>query len=131
MHTRRHSAAYTILALALAVLATPASAQQGSGATIKVDSGPHQGKYTFAAVKAGQSRKATASTTYEVDTRPDAILEPYQKAERAGKGMTGKASAKLLEKGSFAQLTFTGQTASGVKLEGSVDCRKVASEPLT
>ena len=40
--------------------------------------------------KAGASMKGTASTTYEIDTRPDAVLEPIQKAERANKGITGK-----------------------------------------
>jgi hypothetical protein len=70
--------------------------------------------------------KATSSVTYEIDTRPDAVLEPFQKAERAKKGTTGKAVTTLLQQGDSAMLTFTGQTATGVKLEGSVTCRKVA-----
>jgi len=70
--------------------------------------------------------KATSSVTYEIDTRPDAVLEPFQKAERANKGMTGKAVTTLMQKGDSAMLTFTGQTTTGVKLEGSVTCRKVA-----
>jgi hypothetical protein len=70
--------------------------------------------------------KATSSVTYEIDTRPDGVLEPFQKAERAKKGTTGKAVTTLLQKGDSAMLTFTGQTATGVKLEGSVTCRKVA-----
>ena len=33
--------------------------------------------------KAGASMKGTASTTYEIDTRPDAVLAPYPEG-RAG-----------------------------------------------
>ena len=33
-------------------------------------------------------KKGTSSVTYEIDTRPDTALEPFQKAERANKGMT-------------------------------------------
>ena len=39
--------------------------------------------------------------------------------------MTGKATTTLMEKDGNALLSFTGQTASGVKLEGSVTCKKV------
>lgn len=70
--------------------------------------------------------KAPSSVTYEIDTRPDAVLEPFQKAERANKGPTGKATTTLMEKGDSALLSFSGTTATGVKLEGSVTCRKVA-----
>ena len=69
--------------------------------------------------------KGMSSVTYEIDTRPDAVLEPLQKAERANKGMSGKATTSLMQKGDTAMLSFIGQTASGVKLEGSVTCRKV------
>ena len=68
----------------------------------------------------------TSSVTYEIDTRPDAVLEPFQKAERAHKGISGKATTTLMQKGDSALLSFSGQTATGVKLEGSVTCRKVA-----
>ena len=74
--------------------------------------------------KAGASMKGTASTTYEIDTRPDAVLEPYQKAERANKGMTGKAKTTLMTQGGNTLLSFTGETATGVKLEGEVTCRR-------
>jgi hypothetical protein len=70
-------------------------------------------------------KKGTSSVTYEIDTRPDASLEPYQRAERANKGITGKATTTLMEKDGNALLSFSGQTASGVKLEGSVTCKKV------
>ena len=49
--------------------------------------------------RAGASMKGTASTTYEIDTRPDAVLEPFQKAERANKGVTGKAKTQLMTQG--------------------------------
>ena len=75
--------------------------------------------------KAGVSMKGTASTTYEIDTRPDAVLEPYQKAERASKGVTGKAKTQLMTQGGNALLSFSGETATGVKLEGEITCRKV------
>jgi hypothetical protein len=75
--------------------------------------------------KPGESRKGASSVTYEIDTRPDAALEPYQKAERANKGITGKASTTLMQKGGAAMLTFSGVTATGVKLDGEVNCRKV------
>jgi hypothetical protein len=76
-------------------------------------------------IRPGQSLKSTSSVTYEIDTRPDSVLEPYQKAERANKGLSGKATTTLMEKGDSAMLSFSGETASGVKLEGSVTCRKV------
>jgi hypothetical protein len=77
--------------------------------------------------KAGVSMKGTASTTYEIDTRPDAVLEPYQKAERANRGMTGKAHTQLMTQGGNALLSFSGETATGVKLDGEITCRKVQS----
>jgi hypothetical protein len=69
--------------------------------------------------------KGPSSVTYEIDTRPDSSLKPFQKAERANKGMSGKATTTLMQKGDSALLSFTGTTASGVKLEGSVTCKKV------
>jgi hypothetical protein len=69
--------------------------------------------------------KGASSVTYEIDTRPDSVLEPFQRAERANKGISGKATTTLMEKDGLALLTFIGQTASGVKLEGSVTCKKV------
>jgi hypothetical protein len=77
--------------------------------------------------KAGASMKGTASTTYEIDTRPDTALKPYQKAERANKGRTGKAKTTLMTQGNNVLLTFSGETATGVKLDGEVTCRKVAA----
>jgi hypothetical protein len=75
--------------------------------------------------KPGEARKGASSVTYEVDTRPDAVLEPYQKAERANKGLTGKATTTLMQKGGAAMLNFSGVTATGVKIDGEVNCRKV------
>ena len=75
--------------------------------------------------KAGASMKGTASTTYEIDTRPDAVLEPFQKAERANKGVTGKAKTQLMTQGNTTMLSFSGETATGVKLTGEVTCRKM------
>ncbi|HET9864843.1 MAG TPA: hypothetical protein VFP37_15475 [Steroidobacteraceae bacterium] len=69
--------------------------------------------------------KGASSVTYEIDTRPDAALAPFQRAERANKGMSGKATTTLMEKGDTALLSFSGETVSGVKLEGSVTCKKV------
>jgi hypothetical protein len=82
----------------------------------------------LADVKPGQSRKNTASITYEIDSRPDAVLEPYQKAERANKGRTGKATTTLMEKAGTVMLSFSGETATGVKLDGEVNCRRVESQ---
>jgi hypothetical protein len=72
-----------------------------------------------------RSGKATSSVTYEIDTRPDTVLEPFQKAERAHKGISGKATTTLMQKGDSAMLSFSGETTTGVKLEGSVTCRRV------
>ena len=69
--------------------------------------------------------KGTSSVTYEIDTRPDSVLEPFQKAERANKGMSGKATTTLMQKGDSALLSFSGETARGIKLDGSVTCRKM------
>jgi hypothetical protein len=79
-------------------------------------------------VKAGAARKSTTSVTYEIDTRPDAVLEPFQKAERANKGMTGKVTTTLTQQAASAMLTFSGETQSGVKMSGEITCRKVATE---
>ena len=66
-----------------------------------------------------------SSVTYEIDTRPDATLEPFQKAERANKGISGKVSTTITPKGDGAVLGFSGQTSSGTKLEGTLTCKKV------
>jgi hypothetical protein len=75
--------------------------------------------------KAGASMKGTASTTYEIDTRPDAVLEPIQKAERAQRGTTGKAKTQLMTQGNNTLLSFAGETSTGVKLEGEITCRRM------
>ena len=77
--------------------------------------------------KRAAGAKGMSSTTYEIDTRPDSALKPFQKAERANKGQTGKATTTLMTQGNNVLLNFSGETASGVKLEGEVTCRKVAS----
>jgi hypothetical protein len=77
--------------------------------------------------KRAAGAKGMSSTTYEIDTRPDSALKPFQKAERANKGQTGKAKTTLMTQGNNVLLSFSGETASGVKLEGEVTCRKVAS----
>lgn len=77
--------------------------------------------------KRAAGAKGMSSTTYEIDTRPDTALKPYQKAERANKGQTGKAKTTLMTQGNNVLLSFSGETASGVKLEGEVTCRKIAS----
>ena len=76
-------------------------------------------------LKPGEVRKGASSVTYEIDTRPDATLEPYQKAERANKGLSGKATTTLMQKAGNAMLSFSGETVTGVKLEGEVTCRRV------
>jgi hypothetical protein len=78
--------------------------------------------------KPGEPRKGASSVTYEIDTRPDSVLEPYQKAERANKGMTGKATTTLMQKAGSALISISGETATGVKIEGEVNCRKVDSQ---
>jgi len=72
-----------------------------------------------------QGGKAMSSTTYEIDTRPDSSLEPLKRAERANKGMTGKATTTLMTQGNNTLLSFAGETAMGVKVSGDVTCRKV------
>lgn len=69
--------------------------------------------------------KGTASTTYEIDTRPDAALEPFQKAERANKGVTGKVKTQLMTQGASTLLSFSGATSTGVKLDGEITCRRM------
>ena len=78
-----------------------------------------------AEVKQGAGRASTASTTYEIDTRPDAALEAFQRAERANRGVTGKATTTLMTQGNNVLVSFTGETAMGVKMSGEVTCRKV------
>jgi hypothetical protein len=71
------------------------------------------------------SGKGQSSVTYEIDTRPDSVLEPFQKAERANKGMTGKVTTTLMTKNDNTLISFTGKTASGIQLEGSLTCKRV------
>jgi hypothetical protein len=78
-----------------------------------------------AEVKQGAARAGTASTTYEIDTRPDSVLEPFQRAERANRGISGKATTTLMTQGNNVLVSFSGETAMGVKLAGEVTCRKV------
>jgi len=85
----------------------------------------HANEIQIVLVIAEHSGGAPSSVTYEIDTRPDAALEPFQKAERANKGMTGKASTTLMQKADSTLISFSGQTASGIKLEGSLTCRKI------
>ena len=77
---------------------------------------------------AGGMKNGVASLTYEIDTRPDASLDATKRAERANKGTTGKATTMLMERGNTVLLSFSGETAGGIKLEGEVNCRKVESE---
>jgi hypothetical protein len=78
-----------------------------------------------AEVTQGAARASTASTTYEIDTRPDSVLEPFQRAERANKGTTGKATTTLMTQGNNVLVTFSGETAMGVKMSGEITCSKV------
>ena len=87
----------------------------------------HANEIQIVLVVADKKAGATSSTTYEIDTRPDAALKPYQKAERANKGKTGTAKTTLMTQGGNVLLNFSGETATGVKLEGEVTCRKVAA----
>ena len=87
-----------------------------------------QAELEVADVKPKQGRKNTTSTTYAIDTRPDSALARYQREARAGKGTSGKVTAKLTQKDNTAQLEFSGETATGVKLAGKVECRKVDRE---
>src|SRR5262245_29490270 len=89
----------------------------------------HANEIQVVLVVATKSGGKTTSVTYEIDTRPDAALEPFQRAERAHKGMSGKATTTLMQQGANAMLTFTGETATGVKLSGEVTCRKVTGDP--
>lgn len=174
---RRFARVFGAVGVALGlVLAVPAASQTvGSGASITLKSGPHQGRYDFAPteacvlaafgkkplglsvvmsskdsslsidvpnldekhaseiqivlvvaeVKQGASRKGTSSVTYEIDTRPDAVLEAFQRAERANRGTTGKATTTLMTQGSNILLSFSGETMQGIKVEGEITCRKV------
>ncbi len=81
--------------------------------------------FVVAEVKQGANGPSTSSVTYEIDTRPDAVLRPVQKAERANKGTTGKATTTLMTQGNNTLLSFSGETMTGVKIEGEVTCRKV------
>jgi hypothetical protein len=73
----------------------------------------------------GAARSGTASTSYEIDTRPDSALEPFQRAERANKGISGKATTTLMTQGNNVLVSFSGETAMGVKMSGEITCRKV------
>jgi hypothetical protein len=71
--------------------------------------------------------KGMSSVTYEIDTRPDGVLKPHQRAERASRGITGKATTTLLTQGDATLLSFTGETAKGIRIDGEVSCRKVGA----
>jgi hypothetical protein len=71
--------------------------------------------------------KGMSSVTYEIDTRPDAVLKPHQRAERANRGTTGKATITLMTQGDATLVSFTGETAKGIRIDGEVTCRKVGA----
>lgn len=85
----------------------------------------HANEIQVVLVVAEMKEGRRASTTYEIDTRPDSSLEAFKRAERANKGMTGKATTMLMTQGANTLLSFTGETAMGVKVSGEVTCRKV------
>ena len=68
--------------------------------------------------------KSASSVTYEIDTRPDSALEPFQRAERANKGMTGKATTTLMEKDGSALLSFTGRDRHRREARGQRDLQE-------
>jgi hypothetical protein len=71
--------------------------------------------------------KGMSSVTYEIDTRPDAVLKPHQRAERANRGTTGKATTTLMTQGDATLVTFSGETAKGIRIDGEITCRKVGA----
>jgi hypothetical protein len=71
--------------------------------------------------------KGMSSVTYEIDTRPDAVLKPHQRAERANRGTTGKATTTLMTQGDSTLVSFSGETAKGIRIDGEVTCRKVGA----
>jgi hypothetical protein len=71
--------------------------------------------------------KGMSSVTYEIDTRPDAVLKPHQRAERANRGTTGKATTTLMTQGDATLVSFSGETAKGIRIDGEVTCRKVGA----
>lgn len=71
--------------------------------------------------------KGMSSVTYEIDTRPDAVLKPHQRAERANRGTTGKATTTLMTRDDATLLSFSGETAKGIRIDGEVTCRKVSA----
>jgi hypothetical protein len=82
--------------------------------------------FVVAELNAGGAR-GMSSVTYEIDTRPDAVLKPHQRAERANRGTTGKATSTLMTQGDATLLSFSGETAKGVRIDGEVTCRKVGA----
>jgi hypothetical protein len=72
-----------------------------------------------------RSRKRESHTLYTIDTRPDNALDPYQRKQRGTNGAKGRGSVKLRDEGQALRVEFSGETAEGVKLEGSVRCRAV------
>ena len=85
----------------------------------------HANEIQVVLVIADRQGAVKSSATYAIDTRPDSALDPLQRAERANKGVSGKVTTTLIEKDGSALLSFSGQTAAGVKLDGSVTCRKM------
>jgi hypothetical protein len=90
--------------------------------------GEFQVELVVADAKSGASRRNTASTTLVIDTRPDAALEKYQRDERGPNGLKGSGTVKLQQQDKTARLNFQGQTDTGIKLQGTVECRKVDRE---
>lgn len=73
----------------------------------------------------GGAGGSMSTATYEIDTRPEASLKPLQRAERGNRGTVGKATTTLMTQGNAILLSFTGEAAHGVTLDGEVTCRKV------
>lgn len=75
-----------------------------------------------------RSRLRTESSTATIDTRPDSSLEPYQRRERGKNGAGGRGTVKWQAQSSSARFEFEGETIKGVKMYGTLECRRLDRE---
>lgn len=74
---------------------------------------------------ARERKGTTPGVLYAIDTRPDSALLEFEREVRGTSKLKGKGGAKLQRRGADATFGFWGETANGIRLDGSIECRGV------
>ena len=75
--------------------------------------------------KPGETRKAHRASRTKSTRVPMHRSSRIRRRSAPTRVCPGKATTTLMQKSGSAMLSFSGETATGVKVEGEVNCRKV------